>query len=154
MFIALCSFTCSNSNAMDKILKNINALVSGHKINRTEIEIALEVKLTEDKEASARQGMHIYELGAGGLLSAYSKIELRIFNGNTKFFLIAYPDKALPLNLTALKQQFTYKNFSAADIGRKESAGYHFEKSGNKLSFYCDSTLKQINMITIEGNIK
>lgn len=154
LLFTVCSFTCSNSNAMDKVLKNINTLVSGDKINKTEVEIALGIKLAEDKKASATQGMHIYELGLNNPFSEYARIELRIFNGDSRFFLIVYPDRPVPLNLEALKKEFTYKDFTSANSSRKEPAGYHFEKNGNRISFYCDEQLRNIIHIAIEGAIK
>lgn len=152
LWLTISSVTCSNINAMDKTLKNIRSLVAEEKIDKTAIEIALDIKLSEDKKASATQGMTIYELGMGTILSAYDKVELRLFDAHSRFFLLVYPESPIPLPLEELKQLYTYKGFTAADPQRKEAAGYHFEKNGRKISFYCDGKLKNIIQVSIEGN--
>ena len=151
LWLTVSSFTCSNINAMDKTLKSIYSLVAEDAINKTAVEIALGVKLSEDKKASAAQGMTIYELAMGTVLCAYDKVELRLFDGNSKFFLLIYPESPVPLPLEELKKQYSYKGFTSADKKRAEPAGYHFEKNGYKISFYCDGKLKNIIQVSIEG---
>jgi len=154
ILLTLCSFHCSNTNAMDNLLKNMHTLATAGKIDPREIGVILDIKLKEDKEASARQGMKIYTLAGGALLSPYDSVELRIFDAGSRFFLLAYPAEPVPLQLEELKKAYTYKGFSAGDKRRDENPGYHFEKNGNTISFYCDHRLKQIMLITMEGNTR
>ncbi len=154
LWLTICSFTCSNINAMDKTLKSISNLVTETHIDKTAVEAALGIRLSEDKKASASQGMIIYELGMSIVLSDYARVELRVFDGNKKFFLLLYPETAIPLPLEELKKQYAYNGFTPADPQRKEPAGYHFEHNGHKLGFYCDSKLKNITQVTIEGSSK
>lgn len=154
LWLTISSFTCSNINAMDKTLKSISNLVAETHIDKTAVEAALGIRLSEDKKASASQGMIIYELGMSIVLSDYAKVALRVFDGNSKFFLLIYPETAIPLPLEALKKQYSYKGFTPGDARRKEPGGYHFEHNGHKLSFYCDSRLKNIIQVTVEGSSK
>lgn len=139
---------------MDKTLKNISRLTAAEKIGKEEISLLLEVRLTEDKEASAAQGMKIYQMAPDNILSDYRKVELRIFDAGTQFFLVLYPEPSLPLRLNELKQTFGYKSFTAGNRQRKEQPGYLFEENGRQLAFFCDPALKQITMITLKGYLQ
>jgi hypothetical protein len=154
LWLAISSFTCSNINAMDKTLKSISNLVAEDKIDKTAIETTLGVRLSEDKKVSAAQGMIIYELSMGTFLSDYDRVQLRVFDGNSRFFLLIDPESPIPLSLEELKKQYSYKGFTPADPRRQEPAGYHFEHNGYKISCYCDNKLKKIVQITIEGKYK
>jgi hypothetical protein len=154
LWLTISSLTCSNINAMDKTLKSISNLVAEDKIDKTAIEATLGVRLSEDKKASASQGMTIYELSMGTFLSDYDKVELRVFDGGARFFLLIDPETPVPLPLEELKKLYSYKGFTPADTRRHEPAGYHFEKNGHKISYYCDNKLKRIVQVTIEGKSK
>lgn len=145
------SFACYNTNTkkMDNILNNIKSLVTGDSVNKQVIESELHIKLSEDKKESATQGMLIYRLSS--TLSDYLNAELRIFSGNTRFFLLLFPEYPIPLQLEELKKVYTYKSFTAGDVRRDELPGYEFETNGREVNFYCDEALDNIIQITVMG---
>lgn len=151
LWLAFCSITCSNTSAMNKTLQHIRLLASEEHIDKATVETLLEVRLAEDKKASEAQGMSIFRMGADNILSAYSTVELRLFNGGSNFFLLVCPVEPLPLALEELKQGYTYKGFTTGDPLRKELPGYHFEKNGRAIIFYCDDKLKNIEQVSVAG---
>jgi hypothetical protein len=151
LFICLSFFF--NCHAMNNLLHNINTLVSETTVQKTAIEIALNIRLTEDKEKSSPD-VKIYRDAGITSLSEYTSIELRVFNNNTKYFLMITPDKPLSVSPEALKKQFSYKSFSPADEKRGEPAGYYFEQNGHQVIFYYDQEEKNIVMVSLSGAYK
>ncbi len=134
---------------MDNLITNINTLVSEKSLSQADIEIALQVKLIENKKAGNPE-MKIFESSLWTSVSLY-KVELRVYNQGAKYFLLVYPDKPVTIKPADIKQVFDFIAFNPPDERRQEPAEYRYEKNDHSIRFYYDEPGKKVIMVSLEG---
>lgn len=151
-FISIICFAQLNTtHAMGKFVSNIKSLTQLEKVDKSGIESALGVDLLLDKVMTEKTGMNIYREGALAVLSPFAKIEMRVYDANTKYFLLMYPIGNNPFNLIEIKEAFGRETLIPEDKKRHVAKGYKFVKNNLKICFYLDASHKNVSFASVEG---
>lgn len=151
-FLFTLCFATQNMFAMEKLNTKITTLCSTDIISKQVIEATLGLDLLLDKKASEQSGMQIYREGALAILSSFNKLELRVFNGYTRFFLLLYPTGNHTFNSAEITEALGKATFLPEDKKRHKPMGYKFEHNSKSICYYLNADRQTIAFVSIEGN--
>jgi hypothetical protein len=132
----------------NNILSDIDNLVQQQQITVSFIEKVLGVNFNKSDKLS-----NSYTTVMQSNNSNYKKIELRIFQDGTRFFLLIYPSGGVSINVDTLKKKYTYISYTPPDNRRQELATYTFSAGGKQLNLSVEENSDKMILASIEGQI-